>query len=138
MKKQFMFSFLTIILFSLSASVLAQSEKKEASTKTLSGKDKQVIIDIFKELNRSYYLEFSKTEYYGQQGLVPYSLKDAIRKNKSSGENGFIFFRTHVEIGMWYSVLKKSGETGLTVEDVFGKTTASRLQAIINKYTGEQ
>jgi len=126
-----------ITSFFFSPIVSAQDEKIPAiKSKTLSSKDKQAIIDIFKEVSRSYYLEFSKTEYYGQQGLVPYSLKDAIRKNKSSGENGFLFFRTHVEIGMWYAVMKKNGETGLTLEDVFGKTNASRLQAIMNKYSG--
>jgi len=118
-----------IMFFFLSSSTAS------AQSKTLSTKDKQVIIDIFKELSQSYYLEFNYTENYGSKSLLPHSLKDAVIKNQSSGQSGPYFFRTHIEMGLWYAVLIASGKPS-TLEDNFGKTNASRLQAIINKYGG--
>jgi hypothetical protein len=118
-----------VFLLVLPALSFAQGAKK----KTLSDKDKQVIIDIFKELKYNYYLEFSSGEAYGNKGLMPPGLFDAIKQNKSSGQTAGYFYRTHTEIGLWYAVQTGAGAPQ-TLEAVFGKTNATRLHSIMKKY----
>ena len=127
MKKLFILS--VTLFFVLPMGALAQAKNK----KSLTDKEKQTIIDIFKELKYQYYLEFSTTEYYGKKNLMPSALTQGVIQNKSSGQAAGFFFRTHTEIGMWYAVQTGAGTTQ-TEEDVFGKTNALRLESILKKY----
>ena len=125
MKKLFIVS--VILFFVLPTDLLAQKKR------SLSDKDKQTIVDIFRQLRAPYYLVFNRTEYYGKKEVIYPGLGDI--ENKSSGQAAGYFFRNHPEISMWYIVQTGAGQPQ-TVEDVFGKTNATKLQSIINKYSG--
>lgn len=136
MKKQFMLpAFLAIILFSLSASVLAQGEKAEKPAKTLSSNDKEVIIEIFKTIDASLYrFQFSKDESFGTKLVSPLSASD-LRKGKKINFPNSISETYFPIMNFWFAVDKPTFPTeGL--EGIFGKANVARLQAVINKYTG--
>ena len=123
MKKLFI---LSVVLFLVAPTGLLAQKKK-----SLSDKDKQAIVDIFRQLRAPYYLVFNRTEIYGSKDLItPIFSSDIYTK---SGQAAGIFFRAHEEIGMWYAVQTGAGQPQ-TVEDVFGKTNASRLESIFKKY----
>jgi len=142
MKKQFILvGILTIILFSLSASSLAQGSKKRKGepAKSISAADKTVVIDIFRTLDQQYYyLEFEKgTEVYGTKTLVSTDNLESIRKGLiPSGSDHLIIGSYYYQMGMVFIIGKT--RSGISLETALGNTNATRLQAIINKYTGGQ
>src|SRR5688572_6047477 len=142
MKKQFiLFGFLTIILFSLSASSLAQGSKKRKGEppKSISATDKAVVNDIFRTLDQQYYyLEFEKgTEVYGTKTLVSADNLESIRKGQiPSGSDHLIIGSHYYQAGFVFIIGKT--RSGISLETVLGKTNATKLEAIINKYTGGQ
>lgn len=123
MKKLFILSI--VILLVLPKSLQAQKKRP------LSDKDKQTIVEIFKQLRVTYYLEFNGAEYYGKKDLMTPVMFDACH-NKSGQAAGY-FFRYHPEIRMWYAILTGAGITQ-TEEDVFGKTNAAKLESVLKKY----
>lgn len=123
MKKLFILS--VVMLFVLPAGLMAQKKRP------LSDKDKQAIVEIFKQLRVPYYLEFNGTEYYGKKDLMTPVMFDGCH-NKSGQAAGY-FFRYHPEIRMWYAILNGAG-IPQTEEDIFGKTDAAKLGSILKKY----
>lgn len=123
MKKLFIVT--VIFFFVMPTDLLAQKKRP------FSDKDKQTIVDIFRQLRAPYYLVFNSTEYYGKKDVVYPGLGDI--ENKSSGQAAGYFFSNHPEIRMWYIIQTGAGQPQ-TLENVFGKTNASRLESILKKY----
>jgi hypothetical protein len=114
-----------VVLFLLPAGLVAQKKRP------LSDKDKQAIVDIFKQLRAPYCLEFNGSEYYGRKDLVSPDMFTSFH-NKSGQAAGY-FYRFHPEVRMWYIIQNGAG-TPQTEEDVFGKTNAAKLESILKKY----
>lgn len=123
MKKLFILSM--VVLFVLPGGLQAQKKRP------LSDKDKQSIVDIFRQLRAPYYLEFNGTEVYGKKDLLSPSMFNSFH-NKSGQAAGY-FYRFHPEIRMWY-VIQNGAGIPQTEEDVFGKTDAAKLESILKKY----
>src|SRR5688572_20950604 len=141
MKKILATSLLTIICFSLVVNLFAQGGKKRKGEppKSISAADKTVIIDIFKTLDQQYYyLEFEKgTEVYGTKTLVSADNLELIRKEQVPlGSDHLIIGSYYYQAGFVFIIGKT--RSGISLETVLGKTNATRLEAIINKYTGGQ
>src|SRR5688572_25686771 len=141
MKKILATSLLTIICFSLATNLFAQGGKKRKGEppKSISATDKAVVIDIFRTLDQQYYyLEFEKgTEVYGTKTLVSADNLESIRKGLiPSGSDHLIIGSYYYQMGMVFIIGKT--RSGISLETALGNTNATRLQAIINKYTGGQ
>ena len=141
MQRLFTTGFLTIIFISISAILVAQEGKKRKGEppKTISAADKAVVIDIFRTLDQQYYyLEFEKgTEVYGTKTLVSADNLESIRKGLiPSGSDHLIIGSYYHQMGTVFIIGKT--RSGISLEAVLGKANATRLQAIINKYTGGQ
>lgn len=141
MKRILTSSFLIAICFLLVDSLFAQGGKKRRGEppKTTSAADKAVIIDIFRSLDpQYYYLECEKgTEVYGTRTLVSADILESIRKEIiPAGSDHLIIGSYYYQMGMVFIIGKT--KSGISLETILGKTNATRLQAIINKYTGGQ
>lgn len=135
MKKQFMLAtFLTLMLFSLSASLLAQGKKKEEPTKELSAKDKAAFIEIFKSLPaQQYYLSFNTGgENYGTL-VVPVVDVVRIRTGMAPVEPDKYIYKWVGSIGLTYVILPT--RSGSNLESVLGTANAAKVEALVKKYT---
>ena len=134
-------SLLTIICISLTINLFAQGGKKRKGEppKSISAADKAVVIDIFRSLDAQYYyLEFERgNEVYGTKTLVSADNLESIRKGLiPSGSDHLIIGSYYYQMGMVFIIGKT--KSGISLETILGKTNATRVQAIVNKYTGGQ
>jgi hypothetical protein len=139
MKRILINSFLIVICFLLVDSLFAQGGKKRRGepSKTISPADKAVIIDIFRSLDPQYfYLECERgSEVYGTKTLVSADNLESIRKEIiPAGSDHLIIGPYYYQMGIVFIIGKT--RSGTSLETILGKTNATKLQAIINKYTG--
>ena len=128
-----MFGLLTVIFLSYSLSSAAQDAETEkgAKTKELSTADKAVIIEIFKTLeSKYYYLRFKNNEVYGLKTMQPSAISDV---KMGQFHVTSVIAKWYKEIDLLYAIEKPNTAD---LKTIFGKANASRLNAILTKYTG--
>ena len=139
MKKLFTLSaLLVVILISLSIPSSAQHSKKLRGQppKVISAADKTEIITIFRNLNpQVYYLGFNNgKESYGLASLLDQNQIDAIIMGKTFTESNNFIIGWYQPIWLLYAIGKT--RTGIDLDTVLGKENATKLHAILTKYSG--
>lgn len=131
-------TFLLFIIVALSfgtSSIQPDHATTITTPKSLTAKDKAVIVEVFKTIREEdYRIKFNNKELYGKREL-PDGYISALRTGKLLDDvtNSYLAQSLQPNAGFWFFINKDSS---LKLEDVFGKSNAARLQAVINKYTG--
>lgn len=126
-----------IIGFSAGISLPLQDHNVTITTpKSLTAKDKAVIVQIFNEMifEDEYRMEFDNKEVYGKKEL-PDGYVNALRTGKITDDlpSTWLYQTLQPKAGFWFFTNKPKA---LGMDNVFGKANAAKLQAIINKYSG--
>ena len=125
-----------IIIAHSFCSLSAQPEQTTTTTtaKTLTQKDKEVIIEIFKTIDvKLYHFSFSQSETYGK-GVLPIPFPASLRNGGQPTLSGHIVKSYYPTVNFWY-VVAEPAKPAEGLEGIFGKANAARLNAVINKYT---
>jgi len=138
MKKNLIaFVLFTSLVFIIPENANGQGGKKRgAPTRVISDADKAVVIDIFRSIDPSvYYLEFKRgSEVFGSTTIVTQEQLIDIREQRPViGTKNYLIGSYYYGMSMVYIIKTREG---VRLEDIFGKTHAAKLEAIINKYTG--
>ncbi len=137
MKKLFAILSLSILIsLSVTTSSFAQGESVKttgAKPKTISKADRAVIIEILATLDAQYYRLELNGGLYGKLLISPGKLMNIKAGASFSGIDQHII-GLYKELGLLYVIKKTSPDSDL--ETALGKQNASRLNAVIKKYTG--
>ena len=139
MKKYFFqAALLPFIILGLSTSISSPTADPAASIttpKSLTAKDKAVILEIFGNMifEDEYRMEFDNKEVYGKIELPDSYINSLRTGNLSDNLPSTLIYQTlQPKAGFWYYINKQKK---LGLENIFGKDNNARFQAIIKKYS---
>jgi len=140
-KRQFLLTSSVCLLF-LTGSLFSSAQPTQVElpddagkpTKVITAKDKTAILEIFRTLDPANYRLWIGSEGMGTLA-VPAVVWVLVKPGEYAASSRTIFGAFYANIGFYYAL---SGSKDKGLKGVFGKANASKLQAIINKYSAGQ